>query len=47
VLFLTDTLGEIFVAGGGIGPRHTAYSMLRDLIEVAGSRKAGVENVHC
>lgn len=46
VLFLTDTLGEIFVAGGGIGPRHTAYSMLRDLIEVAGSRKAGVENAH-
>jgi len=34
-LFLTDTLGEIFVAGGGVGPRHTAYSMLRDLIEVA------------
>ncbi|MDO9508291.1 MAG: homoserine dehydrogenase [Thermovirgaceae bacterium] len=33
VLFLTDTLGEVFVAGGGIGPRHTAYSMLRDLIE--------------
>lgn len=41
VLFLTDTLGEIFVAGGGIGPRHTAYSLLRDLIEVACSRKGG------
>ncbi|HPA59395.1 MAG TPA: homoserine dehydrogenase [Synergistales bacterium] len=40
VLFLTDTLGEIFVAGGGIGPKHTAYSMLRDLIEIAVSRKA-------
>jgi len=39
VLFLTDTLGEIFVAGGGIGPYHTAYSMLRDLIEVAGTGK--------
>lgn len=41
VLFLTDTLGEVFVAGGGIGPRHTAYSMLRDLIEIAESRNAG------
>ncbi len=38
-LFLTDTLGEVFVAGGGIGPYHTAYSMLRDLIEIAGSGK--------
>jgi homoserine dehydrogenase len=41
VLFLTDTLGEIFVAGGGIGPRHTAYSMLRDLIETGEMRNAG------
>lgn len=41
VLFLTDTLGEVFVAGGGIGPRHTAYSLLRDLIETAELRSAG------
>lgn len=40
VLFLTDTLGEVFVAGGGIGPQHTAYSMLRDLIEISESRNA-------
>lgn len=40
VLFLTDTLGEVFVAGGGIGPRHTAYSLLRDLMETAESRNA-------
>jgi homoserine dehydrogenase len=33
VLFVTDTLGEVFVAGGGIGPKQTAYALFRDVIE--------------
>jgi homoserine dehydrogenase len=41
VLFVTDTLGEVFVAGGGVGPMHTAYSLLRDLIESAEPGNAG------
>ncbi len=35
VLFVTDTLGEVFVAGGGAGPRQTAYSLFRDVVEAS------------
>jgi len=35
VLFVTDTLGEVFVAGGGTGPKQTAYALFRDVIEAA------------
>ncbi|MGC9372306.1 MAG: homoserine dehydrogenase [Thermovirgaceae bacterium] len=35
VLFVTDTLGEVFVAGGGTGPKQTAYALFRDVVEAA------------
>jgi homoserine dehydrogenase len=33
MLFVTDTLGDVFVAGGGTGPKQTAYSLFRDVVE--------------
>ncbi len=35
VLFVTDRLGEVFVAGGGAGPKQTAYALFRDVVEAA------------
>lgn len=40
VLFVTDTLGDVFVAGGGTGPKQTAYSLFRDVIEAAAGGKS-------
>ncbi|MFP4482520.1 MAG: homoserine dehydrogenase [Thermovirgaceae bacterium] len=35
VLFVTDALGDVFVAGGGTGPKQTAFALYRDVVEAA------------